>query len=160
MEVRNAQKEDLPRIVQIFNESAALPVNDENELVSVASRQQWFAQFDAVHPLWVAVIGQQVVGWCGLEPFYPHPAYRFSAEISIYVAQCAHRHGVASALLKTADQFAAAHEYKSLVAYIYEQNYGSQRLFAKTGYAHWGQLHNISTVNNQLHSLEIYGKNF
>lgn len=160
MEVRNAQKEDLPRIVQIFNESATLPVNDESELVSVESRQQWFAQFDTAHPLWVALIDKQVVGWCGLEPFYPHPAYRFSAEVSIYVAQSAHRRGTASALLKTADQFAATYGYKSLVAYIYQQNYGSQQLFAKAGYAHWGQLHNISTINHQLHSLEIYGKNF
>lgn len=159
MIIRRAQPNDLTTIVAIFNESAHLPVNDESELISVASRRQWFTQFDDHHPLWVACQDQQVIGWCSLEPFYPHKAYRYSAEISIYVAKQAHRTGVGQKLLKNADKAAHKLNLHTIIAYIYQDNIASQRLFSKANYHHCGQLPEISNLNHRFHSLEIYYKN-
>lgn len=160
MIIRLARQEDLPAIVTIFNESAALPVNDEKELISVKSRQSWFDQFDSQHPLWVVVQNGEVVAWCGLEAFYHHPAYRYSAEISIYVANRAHRQGIGRKLLTFVDQQAPVLNLHTIIAYIYQPNIASQHLFEKAAYQYWGQLKEISRLNHHFHSLEIYGKNF
>ncbi|MFR0771817.1 MAG: N-acetyltransferase family protein [Limosilactobacillus pontis] len=65
---RRARPDDLHAIVAIFNESVDLPINDEVELVTPASRREWLAAFNDDFPLWVAEQDKRVVAWCGLEP--------------------------------------------------------------------------------------------
>ncbi|MGN1283236.1 MAG: GNAT family N-acetyltransferase [Limosilactobacillus sp.] len=158
---RRARKTDLAKIVAIFNESVSLPINDEVELVTPESRRKWLNAFDDEHPLWVAVDDNEVVAWCGLEPFYPHPAYRASAEISIYVSKSAQQQGIGRRFLALVDQWARTHAAtKTIVAYIYQGNKASQRLFASSGFEYWGTLHNIAMLNGKLHSLLIYGQTY
>lgn len=63
---RRARPDDLGAIVAIFNESVDLPINDEVELITPASRRDWLAEFTDDFPLWVAEQDGRVVGWCGL----------------------------------------------------------------------------------------------
>lgn len=70
---RRARPDDLGAIVAIFNESVDLPINDEVELITPASRRDWLAEFTDDFPLWVAEQDGRVVGWCGLEHFSPPP---------------------------------------------------------------------------------------
>lgn len=158
---RQAQPADLNKIVAIFNESVDLPVNDEVELITPASRQEWLASFNDDYPLWVAEDNRNVLAWCGLEPFYPHPAYRFSAEISIYVGQVAQHQGLGRRFLNFVDQqVQTSLPIKTVVAYIYQENQPSQKLFSSTGFTYWGTLHHIATLNDRPHDLLIYGRTY
>lgn len=158
---RLARATDLAKIVAIFNESVNLPINDEVELVTPESRRDWLDAFDDDHPLWVAVADDEVVAWCGLEPFYPHSAYRASDEISIYVSRSAQHQGIGHRFLDLVNQWARTHATtKTIVAYIYQENEASQRLFAASGFEYWGTLHNIAILNDELHSLLIYGRTY
>ena len=84
-QIRLATIDDLPAIVDIFNQAIPLQVNDESAPIEVADRREWFLQFDSTHPIWVATVNEQVIAWCALEYFYPHPAYDHSAQIAIYI---------------------------------------------------------------------------
>lgn len=160
--IRRALVDDRQAIIDIFNDAVRDKIaTDEEHPITVADRLDWFAQFDERHPLWVATIDGQVVGWCALEHFYPHHAYADSAEIAIYIRKCAHRHGLGRALLEYVDQQIKSRlHFKTVIAYIYQHNQPSQGLFATCGYEHWGRLPNISKVNGEYHELEIFGKNY
>ena len=84
-QIRLATIDDLPAIVDIFNQAIPLQVNDESAPIEVADRREWFLQFDSTHPIWVATVNEQVIAWCALEYFYPHPAYDHSAQIAIQI---------------------------------------------------------------------------
>ena len=67
--IRFAQKDDLPRIVEIYNQSVPSRVATADlEPVSLESRQAWWQAHDQTHrPIWVCerkVSGEKtVIGW-------------------------------------------------------------------------------------------------
>src|SRR5258707_3267748 len=101
MPVRDATRADLPTIVAIYN--AAIPgrmATADTEPVSPQSRQVWFEEHDpARRPLWVACVERSIVGWLSFQSFYGRPAYRATAEISVYVAPRQRRGGSGPARL-------------------------------------------------------------
>lgn len=162
IQIRRTQPSDRQTIIDIYNEAVQAGIaTDESQPVTVAARQGWFDQFDSRHPLWVICVQGHVSGWCALEHFYAHPAYRDSAEIAIYIRRQSHRHGLGRALLNYADQQIKAHlHFKTVVAYIYEYNHPSQGLFASCGYEKWGHLPAISKVDGEYRELKVFGKNY
>jgi phosphinothricin acetyltransferase len=84
---RFAKFEDLPRIVEIYNDTIpSYMVTADLTAVSVESRHEWFNQHTPEkYPLWVIEINEEIAGWISLSPFKERPAYSKSAEISIYI---------------------------------------------------------------------------
>lgn len=162
MNFRRAQKADLKRIVEIYNQ--AVPshiVTDDDDPITVQSREQWMADFDDTHPCWVVEEDGQIIGWCGLEYFYPHPAFDHSAEISIYIDRHHQNHGVGSALLDYVNVNIARNlPIKTVISYIYERNVPSQRLFQSAAYDKVGELPQISVVNHELRTIYVYCRHF
>lgn len=159
--IRRATRDDLPEIVELFNQAIPLQVNDETAPLEVVDREEWFEQFDDTHPLWVAIINDQVVGWCALERFYPHHAYYRSAEIAIYVREGFQGLHLGRQMLQFVDdQIENQLDLKTVIAYIYAENAASQHLFTSAGYEQWGHLPQISEIKGKMRTLLIYGKHF
>lgn len=159
--IRRATAVDLPQIVEIFNEAIPLGVNDDTAPLEVIDRQEWFEQFDDTHPLWVMVDDYQVIAWCALEYFYPHPAYHHSAEIAVYVRSAFQNQHLGWALLQFVDQQINDHlAIQTVIAYIYAENTPSQHLFLTCGYEKWGELPQISHINGHFRNLLMFGKNY
>src|SRR5438105_44612 len=93
--IRDATIEDLPAIVGIYN--AAIPgrmATADLEAATIDSRRAWFAEHTTTtRPLWVLVENGEILAWLSFQSFYGRPAYRATAEISVYVAPNAQRHG-------------------------------------------------------------------
>lgn len=153
---------NLPRIVEIYN--AAVPshdITDDEMPITVESRSEWLDHFNDHFPLWVVKEDNRIIGWCALEQFYPHDSYRFSAEISIYLANEAQGHGYGQQILNFIDHQIQEHlEIKTIIAYVYENNLPSQKLFEKCGYQQCGTLPQISVIAGKLRTLQIYAKHF
>ncbi|MCI5812669.1 MAG: N-acetyltransferase family protein [Lactobacillus sp.] len=160
-QIRMATIDDLPQTVEIFNQAIPLGVNDDTAPLEVVDRQEWFQQFDDTHPLWVMVNDQQIIAWCGLEYFYPHPAYVHSAEIAVYVRSEFQGQHLGRTLLQFVDQQITKQlAIKTVIAYIYAENTPSQHLFEACGYSQWGHLPKISHIKGQFRDLLVFGKNF
>lgn len=159
---RRAVHTDLPTIVTIYN--AAVPshdITDDEMPITMESRRGWLKNFNDRFPIWVVEADDQIIGWCALEQFYPHNSYRFSAEISIYLTQDAQGHGYGRQILEFIDQQVNDHlDIKTIIAYVYENNLPSQKLFQKCGYQQCGALPQISVINGQLRTLKIFAKHF
>ena len=92
-------------------------------------------------PYLVAEEAGQVLGFAYCNWFKPRPAYRFSAEDSIYVAPEAHRRGLGRALLAELCRAAETAGVRKMLAVIGDSgNAGSIGVHSAVGFVHAGVL--------------------
>lgn len=167
---RDAQARDLPRIVEIYNQTiASRMVTADLEPVSVASRQDWFAQHQANHhPIWVAArcapaesqttAERHLLGWLSFSPFHARCAYRQTAELSIYVDEATRGQGLGSWLLAQALAHAPGLGLTALVGLIFGHNQASLALFERHGFERWGFLPRVAELDGVARDLVIMGR--
>jgi phosphinothricin acetyltransferase len=92
-------------------------------------------------PYLVAEEDGEVLGFAYCNWFKPRPAYRFSAEDSIYMAQSARGKGLGAKLLAALSQAAEAVGVRKLIAVIGDSaNAGSVGVHRNQGFTHVGVL--------------------
>lgn len=69
------------------------------EPLTLEQRLAWLDGRSQAHPVVVAQVDGSVAGWGSLEVFRARPAYRHTAEFSLYVHHDWHRRGIGRALL-------------------------------------------------------------
>ena len=160
MNVRDAIADDLPAIVAIYNTTVPTRmVTADTEPVSVESRRAWFAQHSPQRrPLWVAIEGNEVVGWLSYSSFYGRPAYDATCEVSIYLAPTHRQRGLGTILLKRCLAHAPEIAVKTLLGFIFGHNQPSLRLFEKHGFTTWGRLPNVAVLDGIERDLLILGR--
>lgn len=90
-------------------------------------------------PYLVAEQDGRVVGFAYCNWFKPRPAYRYSAEDSIYIADEARGQGLGAQLLAALEQAAEAAGVRKLIAVIGDSaNAGSVGVHRKQGFSHVG----------------------
>lgn len=159
--IRLAKHGDLPRIVEIYN--AAIPgrmATADTEPVTVAMREPWFREFDPTRrPLWVCTDGTDAVtGWLSLRSFYGRPAYAGTVEVAVYTAPEHRRHGVARALLQHALGATPGLAIRTLLAFVFAHNEPSLALFRDHGFASWGLLPRVASLDGVERDLAILGR--
>lgn len=159
--LRDAVSADLPAIVTIYN--ASIPGHQstaDTEPVTLASRQAWFSSHRPdSYPLWVLVDAQeQILGWLGFQPFYGRPAYRQTAELSLYLAPAYQGQGLGKLLLHQALVASPGLGLSSLVGFIFAHNRPSLRLFQSHGFQQWGHLPQVAELAGQKRDLVILGR--
>lgn len=156
---RDARESDLDEIVKIYN--ASIPdrkATADTEPVSVESRRDWFeAHSPTLYPLLVVELKGEVVAWLSFRPFYGRPAYQSTAEVSIYVDPCYHRHGIGKLLLQQGIERAREIGFSTLVAFIFAHNTASLSLFEKFSFQEWGYLPRIAELDSVERDLMILG---
>ncbi|MEB3178778.1 MAG: GNAT family N-acetyltransferase [Nostocaceae cyanobacterium] len=160
MNIRDAQKIDLPAIVNIYN--ASIPsrlATADLEPVSVQSRSDWFEQHSPTfRPIWVVEVSGAIAAWLSFQSFYGRPAYNATAEVSIYVDPAYHRRGLGKLLLAKAIQQSPTLNIKTLVGFIFAHNHPSLKLFEIYGFQHWGYLPKIAELDSIERDLVILGR--
>ena len=166
--IRLAVIDDLPRIVEIYNQSiAGKQATADLQPVSVADRQAWFDAHTGNRPLVVAQtrcetssqnsLGE-IVGWGSLSDLYARPAYHISTEISIYVADEAKGQGVGKALVNYLIKIAPSCGVQQVVALIFAHNTPSLAMFSKLGFEPWGKFKQVCDMKGFIADVVILGK--
>lgn len=160
MQFRDATKNDLARIVEIYNSTiASRMVTADTEPVTVESKMKWFAKHTSEkRPLWVVDQNGDTVGWVSFQSFYGRPAYDATAEISIYLDEAVRGTGLGRKILQHALENCAGLEIKTLLGFIFSHNHPSLELFRKFGFNEWAMLPNIAVLDGIERSLVIVGK--
>lgn len=160
MIVRDAAPADLPAIVAIYN--AAIPgrlATADTEPVGVDGKRSWFEQHGpAAHPLWVADVDGTIAGWLSFSAFYGRPAYRATAELSVYVAPTHRRRGIARRLVADAVDRAPGLGLTTLLGFVFGHNAPSLELFEGFGFARWAHLPRVAVLDGVERDLVILGR--
>ena len=98
------------------------------------ARQAWFERHGPEHPVTVAEVDGQIVGWGALSPFHTRSAYRFTVENSVYVDHDCQRRGIGDAILKDLIARARAIGHRTIIAGIDASQDGSVAIHAKHGF--------------------------
>ena len=95
-------------------------------------------------PYLVAELGGEVVGYCYATSYRPRPAYRFTIEDSVYVADGLAGRGVGAALLGELIARCEAGPWRQMIAIIgNSENAGSIALHRRLGFAHVGTMRSV-----------------
>ncbi len=110
-------------------------------------------------PYLVAIEGDFLVGFAYCNWFKPRPAYRYSAEDSIYLAADVQGRGLARAMLAELVEQARRAGVRKLIAVIGDSaNTGSVAVHQSVGFAHVGTLKAVGWKFNQWRDVVLMDK--
>jgi L-amino acid N-acyltransferase YncA len=141
--LRPSREQDLPAITAIYahhvlHGSGTFETEAPSRADMTARRAEVLAR---QLPHLVAEEQGRILGFAYCNWFKPRPAYRFSAEDSIYLAPDAHRHGLGRALLAELAARAEAAGVRKLIAVIGDSaNAASIGVHRSVGFEHVGVL--------------------
>ncbi|MBB1077066.1 N-acetyltransferase family protein [Rhodoferax sp. 4810] len=141
--IRPSQTTDIAQITAIYTHhvlhgTGTFEIDPPRELEMLQRRDDVLSKG---LPYLVAVEGDQVLGYAYCNWFKPRPAYRFSAEDSIYLAPQAAGSGLGRALLAELCSQAERAGVRKLIAVIGDSaNLGSIGVHRSAGFSHVGRL--------------------
>jgi L-amino acid N-acyltransferase YncA len=143
--IRDATDADLPAIVEILNVEIAQSAYVYAEVpVTVEERRAWLEAHRAANlPVLVAQSTEDLaaVGWAALSPYRPSSGYRFTAELSVYVARAAQRRGIGAALVRALIDIAGGERgLHALVGSVDAENTPSRDLLGQLGFVEVARL--------------------
>jgi len=160
--IRLASIEDLPNIVDIYNQAIAeKKATADLEPFSVEQRVDWFNKFDDSHyPIYVATINDEVVGYATLSPYRNgREALQKVAEISFYITYNSIGKGIGSALVQHIIDDCKRVNKETLLAILLDVNTASIKLLQKFNFKEWGNLPLKSNFDGNSYGHLIYGLN-
>jgi len=136
VQIRLAEDADLAAILDIYNHAVATTTAVfDYDPHTLEMRREWLRAKQAAHfPVLVAVVSDEVAGFATYGPFRARPAYKFTIENSVYVAERVRRRGVARTLMHSLLADARAHEYHAVIAGVVADNVPSLRLHESLGF--------------------------
>ena len=145
MPVRAATYDDLPGILEIYNDV----IQNTTAVYSyqphtLAMRQQWFAERTAnAFPVFVFDADGVIAGFSSYGHFRAWPAYKYTVENSVYVRPAHQGRGIAKQLLQSVIEDAVNKNYHAMIAGIDAANTVSIHLHEGLGFtevAHFKQV--------------------
>src|SRR5512136_877972 len=156
--IRDAREEDLPAIVDIYNQSIPSGrATADTRPISVADRIEWFRDFDPKRrPIWVAEDEGRVVGCVYLSSFYhARPAYDKTAEISTYVATDYQRKGLGTLLKTKMIEACPRLGVENVISMYFDHNEATEKVNQRLGFKVVGHLPEIADVFGKKRGLKI-----
>ena len=134
--VRFASEADLPEILEIYNDvilhTTAVYTYKPH---TPAMRKAWYDdKVKAGYPVFVAEEDGRVIGLSSYGPFRAWPAYKYTVENSVYVAESSRGKGVARLLMQPMIDAARSQGYHAIIAGIDAANNASIGLHRSFGF--------------------------
>lgn len=146
MQVRPATVEDLPQILEIYNEAVLnTTASYDYEPRTLEHRTAWYHErVRDEYPILVAQNGNgPVAGWAALNPFHTRIGYRFTSENSVYVAADQRGKGIGTLLMPPLLEGARLRGLRAIIAVIDAENEASIRLHARFGFEKVGHFKQV-----------------
>lgn len=147
IQLRDATVEDLPGIMDIYNDAVLNTTAIWNEIVvDLDNRKEWFkARKDRGFPVIVAVMDGQVTGYASYGDWRAFDGYRHTREHSIYVHKDARGLGLGKQLMQALIDHARSNDVHVLIGAIESENMASIRLHEAMGFRIAGRFSEVGT---------------
>ena len=133
---RNFAWSDVPAITAIYRHAVETSVAtfDTEAPGEAAMAEKFGHMLELGHPVIIAEAEGKTIGYAYTSTYRPRPAYRFTAEDSIYLAPEAQGKGLGSALLGRLLEQSKAFGFRQMLAVITAERANSIRLHEKHGF--------------------------
>jgi L-amino acid N-acyltransferase YncA len=148
--LRDATQADVLRICAIHNQgiedrAATLDV----DLHTPDEQLEWFRRHDPRQPVVVAEAVAVIIGWVSLNQFSARPAYRYVADLSVYIERGWRGKGVGTRLLCEIEARARGLGYHKVVLSAFPFNQAGIRLYEKFGFRTVGMYHEQGLIDGR-----------
>ena len=148
--LRDATPTDVPSICAIHNQGiedrvATLDVDPH----TLDEQTEWFHRHGPRHPVIVAESIGGIVGWAALNQFSARPAYRFVADLSVYIERQWRGKGVGTRLLCEIEVRAHTLGYHKIVLAAFPFNQAGMRLYERFGFRTVGIYHEQGLIDGR-----------
>ena len=155
--LRQATEHDIEAIRSIYNHEVENGTSTFDLRPRTSEEQKlWFDAHVGAYAAIVATEAGMVVGFGSLSPYRERPAYRGTAEVSVYVHHAHKRKGIGHALLNELVENAKQHGFHTLIARVSGPNAASHALFAASGFEKVGVEKEVGRKFNQWLDCAIY----
>ena len=155
--LRPANEHDIEAIRSIYNHEVENGTSTFDLRPRTSEEQKlWFDAHVGAYAAIVATEAGMVVGFGSLSPYRERPAYRGTAEVSVYVHHAHKRKGIGHALLNELVENAKQHGFHTLIARVSGPNAASHALFAASGFEKVGVEKEVGRKFNQWLDCAIY----
>ncbi|MBQ2532212.1 MAG: N-acetyltransferase [Lachnospiraceae bacterium] len=159
MEIRKANVNDLPEILDIYNYEVE-NTNVTFTLIPMGMEEgkRWLFEHNIKnHPMIVAQENGVIAGYGCLSSYRSHEAYDSTVELSVYVEREHRKNGVGRKLMEELIALAKNDEKThAIVSVITEDNVGSIHLHEELGFSCSGVLHECGYKFGKYHSVVNY----
>ena len=157
--IRHARPEDLPAITEIYNEAIlTTTATFDTEPKTPDERQAWFDAHNSAHPILVAEVDGEVVGWTSLSRWSDRRAYDGTAETSFYVGSKHRGKGIGRKLKESIIEEAKRLGLHTLIARVAEGSDESMHLNEQFGFVRVGTMREVGRKFGKLLDVHILQK--
>src|SRR5712672_426993 len=152
MQVRPATHQDLPQILEIYNEAVLnTTASYDYEPRTIEQRTAWYEERvkEGYAVLVASETDGRVFGWAALNPFHARIGYRFTSENSVYVAADQRGKGIGTMLMPPLIEAARLRGLRAIIATIDAENEASIRLHARFGFEKVGHFKQVGFKFNR-----------
>eukprot|EP01030_Chromulinospumella_sphaerica_P023844 gene23844-23898_t len=152
--VRIASEADAEAIAAIYAPYVlGTAISFEEEPPTAAEMARRIASTLPTHPFLVFEEAGAVIGYCYAGAHATRAAYRWSCNVSVYVAPAAHKKGVGRTLYSELFDLLGRQGFHALFAGIALPNAGSVGLHEAMGFTHLGTYHEVGFKNGVWHDV-------
>ncbi len=144
LQIRPVTEFDILAITDIYNDAILnTTATFDTEVKTVEERLIWLRNHDANHPVLVAEINNEVIGWASLSKWSDRSAYDSTAEVSVYVQKDFRDQGIGKRLLEVITLEGQEKGLHTLISRITEGNEKSIYLHERLGFVTIGTLKEV-----------------
>jgi L-amino acid N-acyltransferase YncA len=157
MKIRAATADDAAAIASLYAPYVAGSiVSFETQPPDESEMARRIAEAGGLYPWFVACDGAETVGFAYACAFRTRPAYRFTVETTVYVADGAHRRGIGTLLYRTLLPVLEAQGFAQAIAAITLPNEASVRLHEALGFQQIGTYEKVGFKFREWRSVGLW----
>ena len=163
LSLRPGEPDDLPELTALYNHYVVhTHVTFDTATFSVEQRRTWFSHYSTKgrHRLFVATVGDELVGYATSSKFRDKPAYETSVEATVYVRESGVRSGVGSALYTALFDALGSEDVHRAYAGIALPNDASMALHRRFGFTDVGTYREVGRKFDRYWDVSWFEKTF
>lgn len=144
MPIRNANTNDLPNILSIYNWAVEQTVATfDTEVKNINDHRDWFKDFDNGYPLKVIEIENKIIGFGLLKAFSDRKAYDTTCELTIYILPGYQGQNLGSQMMDELIDSAKAKKIRVILSKIEAGSSASINIHKKFGFEVVGTMNKV-----------------
>jgi L-amino acid N-acyltransferase YncA len=153
--IRLLSKSDWGSVAKIYEQG--LNTRNATFETEVPDYETWIKKFNT-HHLWVAILGEKVVGWAGLQPVSARKVYEGVMEVTIYVDLEYAGKRIGTTLMSHLIAESEKAGIWTLYASIFPENKASIRLHGACGFREIGYRERIAQLDGRWRDTVLFEK--